>query len=122
MVHSKGANQRSLMSGQFVKEQVGLRSVGVGVGKSRPECLGDRASWSLKTERRREVTSKEHPSQERAGRVSGRTFSIPPALFWGLPLAESTRTPRYGPCPCKDSLSVWGEDPQVYLGKLQAYS
>ena len=84
MAHSKGANQRSLMSGQFVKEQVGLRSVGVGVGKSRPECLGDRASWSLKTERRREVTSKEHPSQERAGRVSGPTFSIPPALFWGF--------------------------------------
>ena len=108
------------MSGQFVKEQVGL-SVGVGVGKSRPECLGDRASWSLKTERR-EVTSKEHPSQERAGRVSGPTVSIPPALFWGLPLAELTRNSRYGPCPCKDSRPVWGEDPQVYLGKLQAYS
>lgn len=91
MAHSKGANQRRLIRGQFVKEQVGFRSVGVGVGKSRPECLGDRASWSLKE--RREVTSKEHPSQEKAGRVSGPTFSIPPALFWGFSLAELTGSP-----------------------------
>ena len=76
------------MRGQFVKERVGLRSLWVWDWESPDLSVGGQSILEPAERSGEKVTSK-----DRAGRMSGPTFPIPPALFWGLPLAEFDQKP-----------------------------